>query len=145
MLFQKDSYKQCNDLKWPCLQSLSREPVVRLDELQGRRAASTILWGIAVYFVTPRFLSFPAVKASRARQGKAKLRVASMGRSSTFSLVFYICAKQLLSNLAFYFFAFFFSFESTSDTNSLRHCNTLSSQPSATESLSGASLCLNDR
>lgn len=94
-------------LKWPCLQSLSREPVVRLDELQGRRAASTILWGIAVYFVTTRFSSFPAVKASRARQGKAKLRVASMGRSSTFSLVFYICAKQLLSNLAFYFFCFF--------------------------------------
>lgn len=82
--------------------------MVRLDELQGRRAASTVLWGIAIFSVTTRFSSFPAVKASRAGQGKAKLGVASMGRSNTFSLLDYFCAKQLLPNLACLFFPPFF-------------------------------------
>lgn len=71
--------------------------MVRLDELQGRRAASTVLWGIAVYSVATRFPSFPAVKASRARQGKAKLRVARHGQKQYFLFgILLLCQAALI-------------------------------------------------
>lgn len=119
---------------------LSREPVVRLDGLPGQRGASAIPWDIVIYSVTSRFDISPS------SEGWQDVTVRNSRLAVWTEAIFPLCYSTSLPCTSYIILlSSYFLWKHIRLRNSPRHCNSRSSQPSATESPRAASPCFKDR